>query len=767
MGIDKGKSLIHTTAVPRRQAEEPARANARLSKDMDERKRVEEALLESEARYRSLFENTAVGIAIAEIETRRFLHANQTFCRMLGYSHEEITAMGVENIHPAESLEYVLGEFRAQARGEKVLAVDIPCLRRDGTILYADIATSSVIIDGKICNVGHFNDITERKRLTDALRENEARLRTVIEAMQEGITFSDEKGRFEAYNSSMERLTGYSADEANASSDFADILYPDSRDREKAYAGLNELTTTGMSREAETYIRAKDGKQKCVLVSTTLVPYKGQRMFLSSYHDITERKHTEGQITKLGVLKERLIGALGLSEKLKLITDGIVEIFNADFARIWLIREGDLCDKGCMNAGFQEGPDACRDRARCLHLVASSGRYTHFGGNHRRVPFGCYKIGRVASGEDSRFITNDVVHDPRIHDHEWAQDLGLVSFAGFRLISAKSAPIGVMALFSRQAIPPVEEGLLAGLANYSSQVILSDRIREALQKSETKFRSLFENANDAIFLLKEDIFVDCNTRTLQMFHCSREQIVGQPPYRFSPPFQPDGRDSTEKALEKIHAALAGNPQCFEWKHCLHDGTPFDAEVSLNSIELGSERFLQAIVRDISGRKLLEEELRALSTIDELTGLYNRRGFLTLSEQQLKIAERTKKNIVLLFIDLDTMKWINDTFGHLEGDAALVDIAEILRRTCRKSDIIGRMGGDEFALLAIDTTHEGRKTAARLRDALDSHNKTETRRYKLSLSVGVAHFDPENPCSLDELMARADDLMYKEKRTKRR
>ena len=978
--------------------------------DIAVRKQLEEALQNSEERYRSLFQNAVEGIVVAETETRRFLHANPAFCKMLGYSNEEICAMHVEDIHPAQSLENVLDEFRAHTSGKKVLVEDIPCLRKDGTILYADIAGSAIIIDGKMCNVGFFNNVTERKKLNDALRESEERYRllvdktetgfvviddkgivmegnepymrligaedkeeiighsviewtapeeqdsnaaavalcsrqgyiqdfetiylhrdgtrvyinvnatthetpggkrivsfcrniterkkieetlilirsaiessgeaigmstpqgshfyqnkafsdlfgysveelniplapivvyadhevgrevfetiiegnpwvgeaimvaksgrqlpvslradaikdkdgniigligihtditkrkqveeasreseirlhTVIEAVQEGITFSDEKGHFEAYNSSMERLTGYSADEANASSDYTTLIYPDPIERGKALAGLNELTAIGESREAETRIRTKDGIQKHILVSTTLIPYRDRKMFLSSYHDITGRKLLEKQITKLGFLKERLIGTLGLSQKLKLIADGIVNIFGADFARIWLIQEGDLCDKGCIHAKFKEGPDACLDKARCLHLITSSGRYTHIDGNHRRVPFGCYKIGRIASGDDSRFTTNDVTRDPRVHDHEWAQALGLVSFTGFRLISSEDTPIGALALFSKQAISPVEEDLMAGLVNYLSQVIQFEKARESLLESETKFRALFENANDAIFLLKEDIFIDCNTRTLDIFQCSKDQIVGQTPYRFSPPLQPDGRDSKEEALEKIYAALAGNPQFFDWEHCHYDGTPFDAEVSLNTVKLGSELFIQAIVRDITERKLLEEELRTLSIVDELTGLFNRRGFLTLSEQQLKIAERTKKSLVLFFMDIDRLKWINDMFGHLEGDTALVETTAILRQTVRKSDIIGRMGGDEFAVLAIDTAYEVQNTVARLHDALDNCNKSETRKYKLSLSVGTAYFDPENPNSLDELIAAADNLMYEEKKTK--
>src|SRR4249919_4020112 len=130
---------------------------------------------------------------------------------------------------------------------------------------------------------------------------------------------------------------------------------------------------------------------------------------------------------------------------------------------------------------------------------------------------------------------------------------------------------------------------------------------ESLRDSEARYHTLFEGTGDSIFLMRGEMFVDCNPATLKMFGCTREQIIGQPPYRYSPEFQPDGRRSDEKAVEKITAAFNGQTQHFEWLHCRFDATPFDAEVTLNVVEIRGEPHLLATVRDHSERKRAEAE----------------------------------------------------------------------------------------------------------------------------------------------------------------
>jgi len=184
-------------------------------------------------------------------------------------------------------------------------------------------------------------------------------------------------------------------------------------------------------------------------------------------------------------------------------------------------------------------------------------------------------------------------------------------------------------------------------------------------------------------------------------------------------------------------------------------------------ESGSHMTILAI-EDVTDRRRMEEEIREIYFRDRLTGLYNRFGFTTFAEQQFKAVRRTKKQMMLAFLDIDGMKLINDNLGHDGGDKILMDAAAVLRQTFRESDIIARMGGDAFAVLSSDTTDMAPQVIGeRLKYCLDVYNAEENRRCKLSFSVGMAIYHADNPSTLDELMAQAEMLMHAKKRMKNR
>jgi len=166
-----------------------------------------------------------------------------------------------------------------------------------------------------------------------------------------------------------------------------------------------------------------------------------------------------------------------------------------------------------------------------------------------------------------------------------------------------------------------------------------------------------------------------------------------------------------------------------------------------------------MMRDRKG----EEALLALSLTDELTDLYNRRRFFVLAEQYLKVAVRAKKRLLLFYLDMDGLKSINDRCGHNEGDQALIALASILKKTFRESDIIARIGGDEFVVLLESTNDKDEILITRLYENIKDYNVKVSQDYELSLSVGAADLDPEDPISIDELLSKADALMYAQKR----
>jgi len=222
-------------------------------------------------------------------------------------------------------------------------------------------------------------------------------------------------------------------------------------------------------------------------------------------------------------------------------------------------------------------------------------------------------------------------------------------------------------------------------------------------------------------------------------------------------------ESTDaKSLIVIPLAIRGELSGFVGFHNAFEAEEWRAEDS------AILRVFSDILGSAFERRRTEEQLRSMSIHDELTGLYNRRGFLAVTEERLKLVKRERKESLLLFSDLDGLKQINDTFGHHEGDRALIETANILKESFRESDIKARIGGDEFAVFATGAGIDCWKLLlAKLDERLRVHNLKGKYPFRLSLSTGIACYDPESPCSIDELLTRADALMYEQKQEKKK
>jgi diguanylate cyclase (GGDEF)-like protein/PAS domain S-box-containing protein len=320
--------------------------------------------------------------------------------------------------------------------------------------------------------------------------------------------------------------------------------------------------------------------------------------------------------------------------------------------------------------------------------------------------------------------------------------------------------IEVLNIFASQAAISLENSIL-----YSElEKKVTERTKQ-LNETYQKYADLVNNLSVGVYRRTpglNGVFLEANPAMVEMFEAkSKDEFMRLPITQFYADLE-EAKEFNDKILQD------GFVQEEEVKLITLKGKVFWASVTaIRKKSNDGQIYIDGITTDITQRKRAEEELRELALIDELTGLYNRRGFLTLATQHLKIADRLKQDLILIYADMDKIKWINDTYGHSEGDRALIDTAGILINTFRSADIISRIGGDEFVGLALDTEETVEEIiVARLSKNLEKYNLQSSRPYELSISIGVTRYDQDNPCTLDELLKRGDKLMYQDKQKKK-
>ncbi len=285
------------------------------------------------------------------------------------------------------------------------------------------------------------------------------------------------------------------------------------------------------------------------------------------------------------------------------------------------------------------------------------------------------------------------------------------------------------------------------------------RTESQLRETESLYQSIVELSPNAIVLSNlEGAILDFNEKALKLFNYDRkESVLGQWIGSFVEP-------SEQKAMEVliIDAIQKGERLYSEVNLVRSDGSTFLGEVSaklLGTIN-GEKPLLMILARDITERKATEEQLRALSVTDPLTKLFNRRGVTLAAEQELRHTKRTGGVLTVMFMDLNGMKKINDTYGHDMGDSVLVFVAQVLRETFRDSDIIGRLGGDEFVAVALNASMETvEPMITRLRKNLMNCDYP----FAVTLACGAVEYGQEYDLSFSQLLKQADSEMYNDKR----
>jgi PAS domain S-box-containing protein len=437
-------------------------------------------------------------------------------------------------------------------------------------------------------------EITERKRAEQALRAANQRLALHFEQTPMAAIEWDLDFRVTQWNPSATRIFGFTREEALGQ--HASFIVP-----EKARAHVDEVWATllkksGGERSSNENVRKGGTRILCEWYNTPLIDEEGKIAGVASLvMDITDRKHAQQLLAWEKNAMELIGSPASLHEVLEGLMCGLERQAPGGLHSILLL------DDDGIHLRHGAAPNLPEDYNRAIDGVAIGPAVGSCG---------------TAAFANRQVIVSDIESDPLWADYrELARKYGLRACWSTPITGRHGKILGTFAIYYREPRQPLpaEQDLIARATNIIRIAVERKRADDALRESEVKFRTLFESASDAIFLMEGELFVDCNLRTLEMFGCrNRDQIVGHPPYEFSPALQPDGRDSLSCAVEKISAAMDGLPQVFEWMHSKLDGTPFAAEVSLNTVEVRGKKLVQAIVRDISERKRAEGQIRALN-----------------------------------------------------------------------------------------------------------------------------------------------------------
>lgn len=525
------------------------------SQDITNRKHTEESLTNSEAKFRSIFENAIDGILIADIRTQRFTMANPAICRLLGYSQKELLTLGIKDIHPKEELPAIQAQFMRLAKGITDTTRNIPFIKKDGSIAYADITASRLTIGKQRYLVGYFRDITERKQANEALRQSEADLKEAqriagmghwdLDLVRDKLHWSDE----------IYRIFEIDPKKFGASYEaFLRMIHPD--DRKAVHRAYSHSINRKKPYEITHRILMNDGRVKYVRErGETFYNSNGKPTHsVGTVQEVTQQKSAEMALQKSEKRYRRLFEAARDGILILDYQTGKVVDANPFLTEMLAIPKTELVDKQLWELGFFR--DIIQNKANFLEL--------------KRKKFIRYENLPLETAKGRRFNVEFISNVYDVGDEKVIQC----------------------------NIRDITERRLA---------------EDALLNSEKRYHDIFEASKDALMLLDEKEFLDCNQATLKMFgYKTIQEFRGKHPGQVSPPKQPNGTPSMTLANKRIREAYRKGSIQFEWMHRRRNGKDFPASVILVPFELEGKKVLQATVRDITEQKKAENELKTLS-----------------------------------------------------------------------------------------------------------------------------------------------------------
>ncbi|MBN1365058.1 MAG: PAS domain S-box protein [Syntrophaceae bacterium] len=691
-----------------------------VGREITDRKKAEEALRQSEAQYRLLADHMKDYVWIMDLNLN-WKYASPSGERLVGYTLNELQQLPLDKFLTESSFKTAMDvlseemEKALTAPSEKRM-VEFEACCKDGRTLWVE-STLSFILDenGKPSAIlGEGRDITERKKAEEALRQSEAQYRLLADHMTDYVWLMDMNLKWIYFSPSGAKLLGYSMEElqqlswdnilTKSSFEIAMDIY--SKEMEKASTSLSE------KRVVEFECRCKDGRLIWVetLLSFIMDENGKPSSILGEGREVTERKQAE-EALRQNEAKYRL-----LAEHIK---DEYVFIMDLNLKWTYVSPSGEKLlgytlkelqelplDKLLAPTSFQTAMDTF-----AMEMSKAS----------TAPPPPNYKINleMECHCKDSRTLWIDSTFS-------FIQD---------------------------------NKGNILSILGEGKDITELKQAEKALQRSEEKYRNILENIQEGYF--EVDLagnFTFFNDALCRITACPREELLGMNYSQFS------NEENTKEVFEVFNKVYTTEEPTkgFDWKIIRKDGTEgyVAASASLLKDSSGKPTGFRGIIRDITERKKMEQDLNYMATHDILTGLPNRLMFNQLLKHSIQSAQRNKRQLAVLFIDLDRFKIINDTLGHEAGDQLLKEIALRFKESLRAVDVVGRLGGDEFIIM-IEEVNELNKLEILAQKILNIAIKPivlmgEECHVTASIGISIYPNDGENEQSL---VKNADIAMY--------